>query len=418
MARAPDNLFDLLRARGETAGRDAQTALGISQPTLSRLVRAAGERVLQIGRARATRYALAREVRTFGSSWPVHRIDPEGRASVAGHLRAIHPDGWWFESLDPVLRRLHDGVAPTLPRFLRDLRPAGFAGEVFARRHGHMLGLGPDPREWNDESIFTVLFVHGHDLPGDVVVGDLALERLRGADIAAIPEVQRPSAYAARALAVAEDVPIQLVGGSHPKFAACVRSSDGTMRQVLVKVATSPRQADVLRCEHLAAVVLRAHHVDACETEWIEDGDRAFLEVRRFDRVGVSGRRGMISMRGLVDAEASSPDDAGTLQRLTWFGQLIGDDDMHPGRVCLMVDAAWPLRLAPIFGMSPNRFMNETWVFDPPPPTPDDLPAWRSAAVVAEDFWGYAAEDPHLSDDFRAKAARALDVVAGLRGRL
>ncbi len=411
--------MDLLRARGETAGRDAQSVLGISQPTLSRLVRAAGDRVLQIGRARATRYALAREVRTFGSSWPIHRIDPDGRASVAGHLRAIHPDGWWFESLDPVLRRLHDGVAPALPGFLRDLRPAGFVGEAFARRHGRMLGLGVDPGDWSDDGVLTALLLHGHDLPGDLVIGDLALDHLRGAGPAVVPEVQRPSAYAASALAaLAGDVPVPIAGGSLAKFTTCVRASDGPLRHVLVKFATEQRAVDVLRCEHLAAVVLRAHHIDACETEWIEDGDRAFLEVRRFDRVGVSGRRGVISMRGLVEAGVPSPDDAGTLRRLTWFARLIGDDDMHPGRVRLMVDAGWPLRLAPIFGMSPKRFTDESWVFDPPPPTPDDLPVWRSAAVVAEDFWAYAAEDPHLSDDFRAEAARALDVVAGLMGRL
>ena len=72
------HLIDLLRARGRMPAREVLSALGISQPSLSRLTRTAGDHVLQIGRARATRYALAREVRTFGNAWPVYRIDVEG----------------------------------------------------------------------------------------------------------------------------------------------------------------------------------------------------------------------------------------------------------------------------------------------------------------------------------------------------
>lgn len=419
MPREPHDLLDVLRKRGETAGRDLRSALRISQPTLSRLVRTAGDRVLQIGRARATRYALARDVRTLGSSWPVHRIDTEGRANVAGHLRAIHPGGWWFESFDPVLRRLHDGVAPALPGFLQDLRPQGFLGEAFARRHAAALSLASSPDHWDDDGILTALLVHGHDVPGDLVVGDQALDRVRPDDLAIIPEAQRPAVYAARALS--DDVSSPIAGGTHAKFAACVRGSDGTVRHVLVKFAAEQRAADLLRCEHLAAVVLRAHGVAACDTEWLEDGVRSFLEVRRFDRVGTHGRLGSVSLRALLGAEIRqdwpaavdalrradlvSHDGAETLYLVWWLAQLIGKADLHFGSVRLMLDAGWPLRVAPLYGMGPTSAEPVAH----PMPGPVDSTSWRTAAAIAEEYWSYVAEDSRVSDELRIAAARALD---------
>lgn len=416
-----EHLLDLLRERGRLPAREVLASLGISQPSLSRLTRAAGERVLQIGRARATRYALAREVRTFGHAWPVHRIDAEGRARVAGTLRALHPEGWWLETLDADLVRLAVADAPWL---LDDLRPCGFLGTAFARRHARMLGLGTDPVAWNGDAILTALLSHGDDLPGDVVVGDDALGRMQRDERPSIPEVQRPSAYTRRATAlIAGDEPGGWLGGAQPKLTACVTGADGAQRHVVVKFSSrddtpsARRRRDLLRCEHLVAIVLRAHGVAACETDWVEDDGSVFLELRRFDRVGAHGRRGVVSFRALgvttpwpVSADGLrrdghiARDDVGALAVRWWFGRLIGDTALHPGGAVAFVDG----RLAPAYGVSPS--IDEP--FTPPLPPPQHRETWRRAAAIAEDFWQYAAEDARLSDEFRAEAERTLAALA------
>lgn len=422
------HLLDLLRERGRLPAREVLSSLGISQPSLSRLTRAAGDRVLQIGRARATRYALAREVRTFGHAWPVYRIDVEGRAQVAGTLRALHPDGWWFDTLDPDLSRL---PAPDVPWFLDDVRPAGFLGDAFARRHARSLGLAADPVAWNGDAVLAALLLHGDDLPGDLVVGDEALERIQHASLAevdAVPAVQRPVAYARRATAVlAGEPPGAWLGGAQPKLAACVRDGDD-FRHVVVKFSprddtpAARRCRDLLRCEHLAAIVLRAHGLASCATDWLEDDGRVFLETRRFDRVGARGRRGVVSLRalgvtgewhaaadGLTRAGLLSRDEASVLAVRGWFGRLIGDAGMHPGNATLLLDG----RLAPAYGLAPaHRRPTATGElidapFTPPMPPPQHRDAWHAAARVAAELWQYAAEDARLSDEFREDAERS-----------
>lgn len=68
-----------------------QARLAISQATLSRLV-AAQPRVLKYGRARATRYALLRDLRGV-SHFPLWQIDAAGRANASGQLYSTWPAG-------------------------------------------------------------------------------------------------------------------------------------------------------------------------------------------------------------------------------------------------------------------------------------------------------------------------------------
>jgi hypothetical protein len=408
------NLIDLLRERGRMPAREVLSSLGISQPSLSRLARTAGDRVLQIGRARATRYALAREVRTFGHVWPVYRIDLGGRARVAGTLRALHPDGWWFETLDPELAGL---PAADVPWFLDDLRPSGFLGAAFARRHARTLGLTDDQHAWTADGVLTALLTHGDDLPGDLVVGDDALDRVQRASLetpAAVDEVRRPAEYARRANAVlAGDDPGSWIGGARPKFTARVGD-----RHVVVKFSprddtpASLRWRDLLRCEHLASVVQRAHGMAACETDWIEDDGRAFLEVRRFDRVGSHGRRATISY-GAVGATA----DADALRVRSWFARLLG---MPAAKATLTLDR----RLAPAYGLTPSHYRPLPTgelagvTLQPPMPPPQHRDARHAAAVVAEEFWRYVAEDGRVSDEFRDEATRVVQSLEAIVARV
>jgi len=55
-----ERLLALLASRGQARAQELAEALGVSQPTVSPLIQAAGDRVCRMGRTRATRYARTR----------------------------------------------------------------------------------------------------------------------------------------------------------------------------------------------------------------------------------------------------------------------------------------------------------------------------------------------------------------------
>ena len=137
-----------LRATGITSAAAIQTALGISQPTLSRTIAALGPAVIRIGRARATHYAHTRDIGRHGNHWPLYRIDAEGRAITHGTLTALQGEAFAYGTQDHAElwhagSRL-PGAFAQLPWFLADLRPEGFLGQHYARRHAATLAAPQD----------------------------------------------------------------------------------------------------------------------------------------------------------------------------------------------------------------------------------------------------------------------------------
>lgn len=57
----------------------------------------------------------------------------------------------------------------------------------------------------------------------------------------------------------------------------------------------------MLVAEHLAACILSEAGISSAKTQLLEAGGRYFLESSRFDRVGVHGRRGLVSL-AVLDA--------------------------------------------------------------------------------------------------------------------
>ena len=88
----------LLTRNGLVRAADIARDLGVNQSTVSRLLADAGARVVRIGRARAARYALAREIGRAGSHWPLYRINGQGRSERLGELHALTGERFWFES--------------------------------------------------------------------------------------------------------------------------------------------------------------------------------------------------------------------------------------------------------------------------------------------------------------------------------
>lgn len=454
-SRLPE-LVELLRRQGPVTAAQVAAALGISQPTVSRLLATAGNVVVRIGKARAARYALGREVGRAGSRWPLFRISDQGQAESLGQLHALYGDGYLFVPQVPCPALLHGGFAtgvfPGLPWFLDDQRPQGFLGRAFARRVADEIGAPRDLARWQPDDTVLALLRHGDDQPGDLILGEQALQRaLHGIvqPVNAVPFAARAQVYPQLAEAVLQGEDIgSSAGGEQPKFTA-VLEQDGVTRSVIVKFSeragtpAAQRWADLLRCEHLAGNVLRDHGLAAAESEIVEAGGRVFLQSARFDRTPHRGRRGFVSLAALDGAYYGhgridwwlfarqlhrdrwiGRDDARCLSLYGWFGALIANTDMHLGNAGLVLGNARPLALAPAYDMLPMAFrpagngevVDRAYVLALPLPEYQD--DWREAANMAMDFWQRVAQAGAISAGFQQIAETARQQLSHAMQRL
>ncbi len=433
--RGSTRLEDLLEelARMRVARPPAlQATLGISPPTLSRLVASAGEHICRMGRGRATQYARTRSIERLGRRLPVFKVSQSGEATASGTLHLLWEGQHWWER--PGAGELFTGLPPALA----DMAPQGYLGHGFAARFPD-LRLPQRITDWSDDHRLIALARRGEDCVGDLVVGDESFARF----LAWSPDEVGREAYPALAERSAGDVPGSSVGGEHPKFGAF---SGG--RHVLVKfaaetdAAAARRWRDLLWCEWKALELVAAAGIPASRAECVDVGGWRFLEVERFDRTGPRGRRPVLTLGALDDeyfgkrdswtAAAARlgdapfslpPADAARLRWLDAFGQLTGNTDRHFGNVAFLVGAEGSLRLAPAYDMLPMILapVAEAVVarsFQPAPPSGDSLDVWPDAARWAERYWREVQVNEHLEGAVRLFAGRALDAVAALAGRV
>lgn len=450
-----DQIEALLRREGPLTAAALGQTLGVSQPTVSRALANAGERIVRIGRARASRYALAHDIARAGSRWPLYRIDANGGSELLGELRALHGERFHFDPARPLPAFLHGdfgaGLFPGLPWFLDDQRPQGFLGRAFAHRVADDIGAPGDLARWQADDIVLALLRHGEDEPGDLVLGEASLQhalqqQLSPADAIALDA--RSARYPALAQAALQGEDIgSSAGGEQPKFTALLAAEDGH-RATIVKFSertdtpAGQRWADLLRCEHLAGRTLRDHGIAAAHSELLHADGRVFLQSSRFDRTPVSGRRGLVSLaaldaayygHGRIDWWKFAPQlqrdgwlDAGDARALGmrgWFGALIGNSDMHLGNASLFLGDTRPLALAPSYDMLPmalrpastGEIVARTLAITPPLPEQREL--WADAARMAQDFWQRAEADAGMSMDMRRIAGAQAQSLAEARSR-
>lgn len=440
-----------LRTHGLATARELMQALGISQPTLSRVLRQAGDQVVAIGQARARRYAASRDVHGLGSHWPLYRIDAQGRAHRLGTLHALQRDQCHLAAQsmpDWVCGEFADGLFPGLPWFLDDMRPQGFLGRAFARQAATTLGLSPDLSAWDQNDVLKALLLRGTDAPGNFVLGKMALEVALSTTAQVIAAEQRAPAFAEQAHAVlAGDVAGSSAAGEQPKFTACVQGPNGA-QHVIVKFTdaitgqpAARRWADLLWAEHMANRVLRDAGIETAETELLMVGDQCMLQSVRFDRIGLHGRRGLITLAALDDAHFGfrdswdnaamrlqqsgwiSTEDARRIRLCWWFGRLIGNSDMHFGNLAFHLDERCPLRVAPLYDMLPMHYRPSAGggVHDhphaPPPPLPEQLETWHHACRLAQTFWQQLQAVSDLSPAFHAIAQEQTEALTALQHR-
>ena len=457
---SPDALRRQLARQAAVGAADLAPALRVSVPTVHRLLaRLPPGELLTVGKARRTRYALARPLRGGPATHPVHAVDAQGRLHARGTLTLLRPEGCWMDLAAtgwPVPEEARDGWWPGLPYPLHQMRPQGYMGRQFARAEHRRLQVPPDLAQWSDDDALFAMSQAGSDLSGDLIVGEAACEqwlaeragRLPGAE--PVSDSALPAHYAVQAdAAVASGVPGASAAGEFPKFTARRLLASAATPHVIVKFsgredsATVCRWADLLACEHLAlqhAATLPG--LRAARSRLLHADGRTFLEVERFDRHGEAGRSPLAAL-DVIDAafvgsvSADWPQMAARLgelglldnaqqaavQRLWWFGRLIDNSDMHSGNLAFEPVGEGGLRLAPAYDMLPMRHAplpgGEVPARDPEfsLPLPAQRPAWLDACAAALAFWHAAAGDARISDAFRATCAAHAQALEMLRER-
>jgi len=432
---SPADLLQQLGVDGIAPAGLLRSRLDVSPQTLGRLVEAAGEEVVRIGRTRATQYARTRAVEGLGRQVPVVQVDGRGAVVPRGRLHFLWGRRTWWERESAEQSQVFDGLPPALA----DMTPQGFLGRAFAQRHAAELRLPLRVDDWSTDHCLIALARRGEDCVGDLIVGEESLQR----HPARRPEEVSPAQYPALAERSAAGDVGSSAGGERPKFGAL---SGG--RQVLVKFASDAptpaarRWRDLLWCEWMALETIREAGVEAASARWLDVAGWRFLEVERFDRVGARGRRAVLSLLALAHQDLGHIDTwtsaAGPLQRrpfllpaadarrLRWldvFGQLVGNTDRHFGNVSFLVDDSGRLRLAPAYDtlpmvLAPAGDEVPARSLAPSPPTATNLEVWPDAARWAVRYWQAVRSHRALEPAVRDFAEGALRAIEGLAERV
>ncbi len=416
--------------RGPATSKEIQSATGLSQTAVSRLIRRMSDRVIKLPSGRSPRYAMTRNAFGADDKLPLYMVDAYGNNTAVAVVRPLAHGGFFVEPFTGMpavlLGESRIGLYNDLPYFLFDLAPQGFVGRQIAEEMASQSDDFPsDPRNWNVGHIGRYLTSNGDDLPGNFKFGEQAHLRVRRK-----PSAVTPDDYPALAEnAMKGMVPGSSAGGEQPKFTAFCGDLSA---HVIVKFSprgddpVARRWRDILITEYHATEAIHAKNFPAAETRLIEKGDRLFLESQRFDRSGEYGRMSMISLQ-YVDAEFAGVGNGwhrvmAELCReklvseshrydatfLWGFGLLINNTDMHLGNLSLSIEGD-VFRMLPVYDMCSMGFAPKGGEVLPYDFTPaalkglDFIGKGMPALIsMARDFWNRVAADERISGEFRS----------------
>ncbi len=430
-----DKLRQLL-SRGPAKASLIVNELSVSQPTFSRLWSTIADGVV-LGASKARQYALRRQVSGVDGPIPVFKVDEDGQANPIGHITPLEGGFYALMPLAGTNYQLYKG----LPYFLQDLRPQGFLGRMEPLRHRD-LNLPNDILRWTDVHVLEYISRRSEHVAGDIILGNESFARY----LSDIPKVRESTvADADRALqypllaerAMQGEPPGSSAGGEQPKFTAAIRRAGepDIVEHVIVKFSpqletpNGRRWGDLLVCEHLALQVLHRNQIPAATTFILEAGPRMFLEVVRFDRIGLRGRRPVATFSaldgdlGMLDQSWSAvarelarlgqltAKDVETVEILDLFGTLIGNTDKHHGNIAVAWTFDQKHRLHPAYDMLPmlyrptahGEIVEREWV----PYLGDrlELRHLSRCSKMAHEFWVDVLADVRISAEFKKRVA-------------
>jgi hypothetical protein len=433
---------------GNTSSAELERATGMSQSWVSAALRSliAQRRVVRVGSRRGARYALRREIPPVGSAWPLYRVGHDGEPVELGLLYALAADEYYLEA-NKAAASAGFAITPMsagIPYLLQDQRPGGFLGRAIPRQFPQ-LNAPPRIHDWTDEHYLRYLTTYGSDGVGDLILGGAALDdhllqlrqlvprdaRQRNKDF---PELADQSMHGG--------VPGSSAQGEHPKFAVTL-AEQGEVRHALVKFSppveteVGQRWSDLLIAEHLALETLNAAGISSANSRTFRFENRTYLEVDRFDRVGLTGRVGVTSLSAIDTGFYGARDnwiaaaqrlhqdrriDVQTLEQIrliSSFADLIANTDKHFGNLAFYNGYDGRFRLTPIYDMLPMLFAPShdqlvARIYTPADPSSDTLNVWGRARTLAEEYWRSLAREALISEDFRKICAACLRALESL----
>jgi len=417
------NILEALSS-GPRTSKEIQALLGLSQASVSRAVRD-DPRVIRLPGMKPYSYAATRSAFGLDDKLPISNIDTHGNAVPGAVLRPLTPRAYVVNLLSGSSRLLAGvdghGVFDGLPYYMDDARPQGFLGRLVAQKLSEQSDeFSPEPDDWTEEQVGRYLASNGDDLPGDFVFGISMLNRLRTK-----PFVQSRADYASIADFTLEGFAGgSSAGGEQQKFTAFISATES---HVIVKFTpsyddiTSRRWRDILITEYHALTVLSEFGFTAAQTQLSEHSGRYFLESKRFDRLGWSGRSSMISLRtidaeyvgsggswvevftDLYEQELVSRFDLNQVSELSVFGRLINNTDMHLGNLSVAMDGD-RFSLLPVYDMCSMGFApkgSEVTQFDFKLPEFQE-PVSNNVVLAATEFWSRVEGDERTSEGLKA----------------
>lgn len=422
-------------SRGPATTKTLAAITGMTRQTVNRKLRFLNDAVIKFDKVRPPLYYAVAQAFGDGDKISLGAVDPHGNTNLVGVLRPLAHGGFYLEttSIAPNVLKgdKENGLYDGLPYFLYDMRPQGFIGRQIARDLNAQSDIfPPDPRDWNQEQIGRYLIANGDDLPGNLKIGRMTLDRVRKP-----PQKIRREDYPELAdKAIAGEVHGSSAGGEQAKFAVFSKERN---EHVIVKFSPkgngelSERWRDILVTEYMASEVLHAHKMPAAELHIFEKGDRLFLESLRFDRRGEYGRLPLISMHA-IDSEFAGVGSGWvnvalklnargliTRQHLTdiavyWgFGRLIYNTDMHLGNISFSIDGSGDgsgFSLAPVYDICAMGFSPKSSGEIPPfafslPDIDgplhfikDSIPMIKN---MAREFWNNLGKNDFISDSLK-----------------
>lgn len=428
-----DLIKKVLSERGVCAVDEICRLAEMSQPTVSRALRSING-VLSFKEGRKNKYGLLRSVFNNQNEWVISEVNEEGKLVRKGKIYALHNDHWYVDFLNKYYQ--------SLPWFLWVMRPQGYLGRLAVQQNdeGKYLEDQRQFADWQSDQVLLYLTQYGSDQVGNLLLGHDVIDQYLSTTDHSL-RCQYALALESYERFASSHHNLQFgssAGGEQPKFIAVVESDSD--QHVIVKFSgllkdnpTASRYADLLRCEHLANVVLGKQGIAVAETRLLE-GDRVFLESKRFDRVGANGRKRVVALEAIeveygwpqdnwvdaaqrcLDHHLLSKDDSETLQLIAMFGRMIHNTDMHFGNVSVFFDWEENLQLAPVYDMLPMGYFPKANGDLPAEPLvlrrqSDQIYQWKKVIPWACEFWEKVIDENSISQEFREIAGKNLQIL-------
>ncbi len=429
-----EQLIRVLMRDGVATSQELIHKLRISRPTLSRLAGKAPPSLIRLGKTRSINYGIMREVAGIGSQLPLFQVNELGQLSPVGKLIVLHQE---YYAVEPQ-NTLFSGLPPEA----FDMAPQGFMGRAFVQKYTDELNLPSQFENWSNEHILIALARRGEDLPGSLIIGQESAERFTKLDFKATNRTQ----YKHLAHLSLSGQPIgSSAGGEQPKFSAFVGG-----KHCIIKFAGTDaskaqlRSRDLLICEYIALNLLKENKIASSNAVLSFQGKMVFLEIERFDRKGIKGRRAVLTLAAIDNLLYGARDNwsaaserlersnhidlnsARTLKLLDAFGAIIADSDRHFHNVSFFTSGFTSgfsqftfgrksqdlkFELAPAFDKLPMFFSPVSGhlierKFSLPIPSAEMLEVWEEARALALQFWERVSREKRISQDFRKIARR------------